>query len=250
MRGDKNVIYENSLGQRLVFDNRQLFIEYIDMIGTTGIHAAESLASADGQTSVYHQLGAKTIPCSFALKNINLDDYTKLYLESIFNPKLSGTLTVITKNDVYKIECRPQNFPTFKRDEVKFVYRFDVDFVADFPYWQKGAEIPLTLTNAETLVYSNNNIDLPMKIVFPASVSTTLFNVNGKGFTLKKHDISLIINTQNFKVTNANGQNCNQYIDAAAQLDEVYFKYGQNKIICSPFLDVRIFYYNLSLGEI
>ncbi len=134
MRGEKNVIYENSLGQRLVFDNRQLFIEYIDMIGTTGIHAAESLASADGQTSVYHQLGAKTIPCSFALKNINLDDYTKLYLESIFNPKLSGTLTVITKNDVYKIECRPQNFPTFKRDEVKFVYRFDVDFVADFRF--------------------------------------------------------------------------------------------------------------------
>ena len=249
MRGEKNVIYENSLGQRLVFDNRQLFIEYIDMIGTTGIHAAESLASADGQTSVYHQLGAKTIPCSFAIKNINLDDYTKLYLESIFNPKLSGTLTVITKNDVYKIECRPQNFPTFKRDEVKFVYRFDVDFVADFPYWQKGAEIPLTLTPAEIFVYSNNPIDLPMKIIFPAGVST-LFNVNGKGFTLKAHDIPLTVDTQNFKVTNAGGQNCNQYINATAQLDEVYFKYGQNKIICSPFLDVRIFYYNLSLGEI
>lgn len=249
MRGEKNVIYENSLGQRLVFDNRQLFIEYIDMIGTTGIHATESLAFADGQTSVYHQLSAKTIPCSFALKNINLDEYTELYLESIFNPKLSGTLTVITKNDVYKIECRPQNMPTFKRDEVKFVYRFDVDFVADFPYWQKGAEIPLTLTSAETFVYSNNPIGLPMKIVFPAGVST-LFNVNGKGFTLKAHDIPLTVDTQNFKVTNAGGQNCNQYIDATAQLDDVYFRFGQNKIICSPCSDVQIFYYNLSLGEI
>lgn len=249
MRGEKNVIYENSLGQRLVFDNRQLFIEYIDMIGTTGIHAAESLASADGQTSVYHQLGAKPIPCSFALKNINLDDYTKLYLESIFNPKLSGTLTVITKNDVYKIECRPQNFPTFKRDEVKFVYRFDVDFVADFPYWQKGTEIPLTLKSPETFVFSNNPIDLPMKIIFPKGPAT-LFNVNGKGFNLRNHTMPLTVNTQNFKVTNASGQNCNQYIDATAQLDEVYFKYGQNKIICSPFNNVQIFYYNLSLGEI
>ena len=249
MRGDKNVIYENSLGQRIVFDNKKLFIESIDMTGTTGIHAVENLAFSDGQSSVYHQLSAKTIPCSFAIKNINLDDYTKIYLESIFNPKISGTLTVITKNDVYKIECRPQNMPTFKRDEVKFVYRFDVDFVADFPYWQKGAKIPLTLTSAETFLYSNTPIDLPMKIVFPAGVST-LFNVNGKGFTLKAHDIPLTVDTQNFKVTNAGGQNCNQYIDATAQLDEVYFKYGQNKIICSPFSDVQIFYYNLSLGEI
>ena len=249
MHGDKNVIYENSLGQRIIFDNRQLFAEYIDMTGTSGIHAVENLAFSDGQSSVYHQLSAKTIPCSFALKNINLDEYTKLYLESIFNPKLSGTLTVITKNDVYKIECRPQNFPTFKRDEVKFVYRFDVDFVADFPYWQKGAEIPLTLSNAETLVYSNNNIDLPMKIIFPAGPAT-LFNVNGKGFNLRNHTMPLTVNTQNFKVTNSSGQNCNQYIDATAQLDEVYFKYGQNKIICSPFNNVQIFYYNLSLGEI
>ena len=168
---------------------------------------------------------------------------------AVFRIEPDEKLTVITKNDVYKIECRPQNFPTFKRDEVKFVYRFDVDFVADSPYWQKGAEILLTLSNAKTLVYSNNNIDLPMKIIFPAGVST-LFNVNGKGFTLKAHDIPLTVNTQNFKVTNAGGQNCNQYIDATAQLDEVYFKYGQNKIICSPFNNVQIFYYNLSFGEI
>lgn len=249
MRGEKNVIYENSLGQRISFDNKKLFIESIDMTGTTGIHAVENLAFSDGQSSVYHQLSAKTIPCSFALKNINLDEYTKLYLESIFNPKLSGTLTVITKNDVYKIECRPQNMPTFKRDEVKFVYRFDVDFVADFPYWQKGAEISLSLSAGETFVYSNNPIDLPMKIMFPAGPAT-LFNVNGKGFNLRSHNMPLIVNTQNFKVTNSSGQNCNQYIDATAQLDEVYFKYGQNKIICSPFSGVQIFYYNISLGEI
>ena len=248
MRGNKNVIYENSLGQRLFFDNKKLFIESIDMMGTSGIHAAESLASADGQTSVYHQLGAKTIPCSFALKNINLDDYTKLSIESIFSPKLSGTLTVITKNDVYKIECRPQNMPTFKRDEVKFVYRFDVDFVADFPYWQKGAEISLSLSAGETFVYSNNPIDLPMKIVFPAGPAT-LFNVNGKGFTLKPHTMPLTVDTQTFKITDNQGTNQNRYIDATAQLDEVYFRFGENKIVCSPFADVQIFYYQLSNGE-
>ena len=218
------------------------------MTSTAGVHAVQSLAFADGQATVSHQLSAKTIPCSFALKNINLDEYTKLCIESIFSPKLSGTLTVITKNNVYKIECRPQNVPSFKRDTVPFIYRFDVDFVADFPYWQKGAEISLSLSTAETIVYSNNPIDLPMKIIFPAGPAT-LFNVNGKGFNLRSHTMPLTVNTQNFKVTNSSGQNKNQYVDATAQLDEVYFKYGQNKIICSPFSGVQIFYYNLSLGE-
>ena len=248
MRGEKNVIYENALGQRLVFDNKLLFIESLDMTGNSGIHAVENLAFADGQTSVYHQLAAKTIPCSFALKNINLDTYTKLYLESIFNPKLSGTLTVITKKDIYRIECRPQNVPSFKRDGRR-VYRFDVDFVADFPYWQKGAEIPLTLSAYETFVYSNNPIDLTMKIVFPAGEATP-FGVNGKGFTLKSYDFQITVNTQNFRVTNASGQNCNQYIDAAASLDNVYFRFGKNRIFCPVYSNVQIFYYDLSLGEI
>ena len=248
MRGEKNVIYENSLGQRLVFDNKKLFIESIDMTGNSGIHAVENLAFADGQSSVYHQLAAKTIPCSFALKNVKLDTYTKLYLESIFNPKISGVLTVITKKDIYRIECRPQNVPSFKRDG-KIVYRFDVDFVADFPYWQKGAEIPLTLSANETFVYSNNPIDLPMKIVFPAGEATP-FGVNGKGFTLKSHDFQITVNTQNFRVTNASDQNCNQYINAAAPLDKVYFRFGENKIFCPVYSGVQIFYYNLSFGEI
>ena len=248
MRGEKNVIYENSFGQRIEFDNKKLFIENIDMMGNTGIHATESLAFADGQTSVYHKLGAKTIPCSFALKNVDLDFYTKLYLEGIFNPNISGTLTVITKKDIYKIECRPQDVPAFKRDG-KFVYRFDVDFVADFPYWQKGAEISLTLSTAETFVYSNNPIELPMKIVFPADEATP-FGVNGKGFTLKNHDFQITVNTQNFKVTNSSGQNCNQYIDAAAPIDEMSFKFGQNRIFCPIYSGVQIFYYDLSLGEI
>lgn len=248
MRGEKNVIYENALGQRIVFDNKKLFIESIDMTGNTGIHAVESLAFADGQTSVYHQLGAKTIPCSFALKNINIDMYTKLYLESIFNPNISGTLTVITKNDIYRIDCRPQDVPTFKRDG-RLVYRFDVDFVADFPYWQKGAEIPLSLSAVETYVYSNNPIDLPMKIIFPAGEATP-FGVNGRGFTLKSHDFPITVNTQNLRVTNASGQNCNQYIDATAPLDEISFKFGKNRIFCPVYSGVQIFYYDLSLGEI
>lgn len=248
MRGDKIVIYENSFHQKAVFNQKYLFCESIDMTGLSGIHSVQNLAFADGQATVSHQLGAKNIPCSFAFKNTQNDEYTKNLLENIFIPKSLGTLTVITKDNIYSIDCYPQNVPVFKRDEVKFVYRFDVDFVADFPYWQKGAEIPLTLSNAETLVYSNNNIDLPMRIVFPSGPAT-LFNVNGKGFTLKKHTMPLTVDTQTFTVKDSQGKNQNQYIDATAELDEIFFHFGENKIICSPFTDVKILYYQLSCGE-
>lgn len=248
MNGDKIVIFENSLHQRVIFNQKYLFCESIDMTGLSGIHSVQNLAFSDGQVTVSHQLEAKTIPCSFAFKNTKNDGYTKNLLENIFIPKDNGTLTVITKDNTYSIDCYPQNVPVFKRDEVKFVYRFDVDFVADFPYWQKGAEIPLTLSNAETLVYSNNNIDLPMRIVFPSGPAT-LFNVNGKGFILKKHTMPLTVDTQTFTVKDSQGKNRNQYIDATAELDEIFFHFGENKIICSPFTDVKILYYQLSCGE-
>ena len=249
MRGDKIVIYENSLGQRIVFDSRQLFAEYIDMTGTSGIHSVQNLAFADGQATVSHQLGAKNIPCSFAFKNTQNDEYTKNLLENIFIPKSLGTLTVITKDNIYSIDCYPQNVPVFKRDEVKFVYRFDVDFVSDNSLWRKGNEISVTLNSAETVILSDNPHDLPMKILFPSSNTATLFNVNGKGFILKSHTMPFTVDTQTFTVKDTQGKNQTQYIDATAELDEIFFHFGENKIICSPFTDVKILYYQLSCGE-
>ena len=249
MRGDKTVIYENSLHQKAIFNQKYLFCESIDMTGTTGVHFTEQPALADGQAIVFSKLSAKTVPCSFAFKNTQNDGLTKTMLENIFNPKCSGTLTVITKNHTYKLGVRPQNQPTFKRDMVKFIYRFDGDFVSESSLWKMDSEITVTLTASETTLLSENPHDLPIKIVFPNCNSSTLFNVNGKGFILKPHTMPLTVDTQNFSVRDVNGANQNQYIDATAQLDEVYFRFGENKIICSPFADVRIFYYQLSNGE-
>lgn len=249
MRGDKIVIYENCLHQRAVFDQKYLFCESIDMTGTAGVHFTEQPALADGQAIVFSKLSAKTVPCSFAFKNTKDDSFTKTMLENIFNPKCSGTLTVITKNHTYELSVRPQNQPTFKRDMVKFVYRFDVDFVSESSLWKMDSEITVPLTAAETTLLSENPHDLPIKIVFPNCNSSTLFNVNGKGFTLKPHTMPLTVDTQTFKTTDNQGTNQNRYIDATAQLDEVYIRFGENKIICSPFADVQIFYYQLSNGE-
>ncbi len=247
MRGDKNVIYRNSVGQEVVFNNFSLFVESIDMTGTSGIFTSEQLAFADGQQTISVKLAPKTIPCSFAFWSSRSDDYTQKTLERIFSPSFSGILKMITKNANYKIACRPQNVPSFKRDG-KFIWRFDVDFVADFPYWQKGAEISVTLKSPTTYLLSDNPIHLPMKIRFPSGAATP-FNVNGTGFTLKSHDFPIIVNTQNFRITDERGRNCNQYIDSSAEVGEIFFKYGENKIFCPVFDGVQIFYYQLSHGE-
>ena len=140
MRGKKNMIFRNALGQEVVFDNRTLFLESIDMIGAPGIHAAESLAGADGQQTICHQLGPKTIPCGLALKAVGDVEWLKNRLSEVFFPGHgnAGTMTVVTQYGRYEIECYPANVPSFTMAENDGAYRFNVDFVADYPYWRKG----------------------------------------------------------------------------------------------------------------
>lgn len=244
MRGDKIAVYENALHQKIVFDNKFLFLESIDMTGTAGVHTAESLAFADGQVTISRQLAAKTIPCSFAFKNVKDDFYTKRRLEQIFNPKISGTLTVYTQKNKYQIDVYPQNVPTFQRDKVKYVYRFDVDFVADYPYWRVGDEQEIIGNSFK----SANPLDIPLKIYYPADESTIYVTVNSKGFYLSARNFPVWVNTQNYTVTDENGNNCSQYISASHDIDEIFLKYGSNSIGRSN-RNVRIFYQNLSLGE-
>lgn len=175
MFGDKVVIWENDIGQSVTFDNEgTLFVESIDMTGTAGIHTVESLAMADGQVSVAHHLSAKTIPCSFAWYGEDDDGTIKRRLAQIFSPLHSGTLTVLTSHSgysasaQYQIGCRPQNVPTFKRDTNLNVWRFDVDFVADFPYWRHGAEQVVTLNSSNVVVTSSCPFDIPPVIYIPA----------------------------------------------------------------------------------
>ena len=259
--GSKNVIWKNALGQSIGFDNRYLFIEYIDMTGITGVHTVESLAFADGQRTIRHQLGAKVIPCSFAFRNVTDDDYMKKYLTRMFCPLLSGTLTVYTRTNEYQIKCYPLNEPTFQRDKVPYVWRFDVDFAADLPYWKAGtkkvkavADIPFKDYNR--ILYSGCPFDIAPEILLPASDTTVLFQLypqgsTSKSFTIKPHDYPVRVITQSFDVVNdLTKEDCSQLIDATAELDEICIRYGNNIVSVSPDNGVTLEYYNLSMGEV
>lgn len=263
MTGYKNVVWTDELGQTIRFDNRRFFIEEIDMTGTPGIHTVESLAGADGQQTVRHQLGAKTIPCSFAVKDVEDDAYLQRYIAQLFVPKRPGTLKVYTREETYAIDCYPLNAPVFKRDQgVPYVWRFSVDFVADYPYWRRGAE-PVTRlysslpgSGSSRTLTSRCPFDIPPDIYIPASSGAVLVQLYlrgapSQGFRLLARSFPVLVRCKDFKVLNADtGEDCSQYLDVTAELDSIRIRYGVNNVVISPDNGASLSYYELSMGEV
>lgn len=260
MTGNKTAVWRNALGQEIVFDNRTFFLESIDMTGTSGIHTVESLAMTDGQVTLGHHLGAKTIPCSFAWKDVRDDRWMQEHLPALFNPLIGGTLTVRTREETYSIDCYPTDVPVFKREAVPYVRRWTVDFVADTPYWRKGTKrnvllSDLPLENGKRLLMSRCPFEIAPDIYLPASGDLWLA-INGKGFSVSDHEEPIIIKTGTLEVAAAdNGQDCSYLIDAQYDIDRLRISYGKNAIICwllsggSPN-GVSLSYYHLSMGEV
>ena len=268
MKGNKILIYKPAAGMEFIADNRGIYLENIDMTGLSGIHTVQSLAFSNGQHTVRSQLGAKTIPCSFAFWDKNDDFYLRETLAGIFSPLQSGTLRVITRTAEYEIECRPQNVPVFNRDSgVPEIWRFDVDFVSDDPLWKKGPELRLTLANGGTgtLVSNPTPFDLPIVIHKPAHFGSTPFaigTVSGGVYTLRSSltipytvENELFIYTDSLRIVNGQGEDQSRRMDPSALYSSFYLSPGLNRIVVSTsaaeidkHLDIR--YRHLSAGEV
>lgn len=252
------MIYRNALGQELVFDNRVLFLESIDMIGTAGVHITESLVDADGQRTIAHQLGPKTIPCSLAIKDVGDVEWLKNRLTEVLFPKLTGTMTVITMYGRYEIDCYPLNVPSFRMAENDGAWRFDVDFMADDPYWRKGGEHVRTLTGPtyETLMSSCPFVIYPV-IEFPAADSSRVIafknSLGENTIHIVEHDFPIRLTTKPFSMLNMNTDtSCTNYLTTSQQVGNLVIRYGENKIhgVTGYITDIVIRYYELSMGEI
>ena len=264
MRGKKNMIFRNALGQEVVFDNRTLFLESIDMIGAPGIHAAESLAGADGQQTICHQIGPKTIPCGLALKAVGDVEWLKNRLSEVFFPGHSnaGTMTVVTQYGRYEIECYPANVPSFTMAENDGAYRFNVDFVADYPYWRKGAKQSRTFTSDHSQNVFTVNSRCPYaicpEIYLPATERDTQISIQASGvssaptLSFLAHDFPIVLSTRRFDMRNVNtGELCTNYLNPNVTVDDLRIKYGVNTIrMLSGVQDgIVVSWYELSMGE-
>lgn len=257
MRGKKNMIYRNALGQKVVFDNHVLYLEAIDMIGTPGVHTIESLAGADGQRTVSHQLGAKPIPCSFALKDVGDVEWIKRRLTEVFFPKLNGTMTVQTLFGTYKINCYPANVPSFRMAENDGVWRFDVDFIADYPYWKKDKERSLTFPDASThsLTYKSScPFEICPEVYFPPySNGYTVLSINNRTIAVVAHDFPIRLTTERFGMINTQtGESCTNYLSPSEDIGNLRIRYGTNTIqlVSGVPAGITLRFCELSMGEI
>lgn len=256
MRGKKNMRFRNALGQEIFFDNRTLFLESIDMLGTPGIHTIESLAGADGQRTVSHQLGAKTIPCGLAIKDVGDVEWIKRRLTEVFFPKLNGTMTVQTLSNTYQINCYPINVPSFRMAENDGVWRFDVDFVADYPYWKKGKKRPLTFPdNSTVLTYKSScPFEICPEVYFPAYITgSTVLSVNGKAIAVDAHDFPIKLTTERFGMINTQtGESCTNYLSPSEDIGNLRIRYGTNTIqlVSGVPAGITLRFCELSMGEI
>lgn len=170
----KKVIYKNELGMELSADNRTVFCESIDAAGVAGSFITEAPAFAPGQITIDSQIAARVIPCSFAFRDTEAGELQRMELAEIFSPLLSGTLTVWGEENVYTIECRPQAVPSFKRDQsVPYIWRFDVDFVADYPFWKYGSEHSFSAEGSGDYVFAaRSKLTLPLPVQIEISDMT------------------------------------------------------------------------------
>lgn len=256
--GIKKIRYTNSLGVSIDFDNKKLFCENMDLTGMPGTFSVDAFAYTNGQITTSRSIGGRTIPCSFALVDRNDDESLRNKLAAAFSPLLTGTLRIQTGNDmhgnVYEIDVYSSAVPVFKRDSgVWYVWRWDVNFVADYPFFRKHRPNIVRLSERETVVASYSTIDVPIKITFPQTAQFR--NVTtGTGFNVRAaegHPFPITVDTAAFTITDSNGDDAGSAVSISDDISRVLLIPGNNTIQCdwNDHTDpVVLEYPELSLG--
>lgn len=287
----QKVIYTNSRGQSITLGNSSPFVlEKIEGAeGTKTTLLTTKAPGQDGKSLHGTLLEERTINltcgiCGTSLKDI---DIKKKQICSIFNPKLSGSLTYINNDSTYTIDCVVEDSPTFK-DRVATIQEFLVQLFCPSPFWEDLEESKEEIANwigdfefdleipdegiemehrESSLIVNVNNtgdVECGMRIEFTALatvVNPSLFDVYTRKYIKVKRTLSagdkLVINTsfanKRVELVKSNGiiQNVFNWIDL--QSDFIQLAVGDNLLRYDAEqgidnLDVSIYHRPLYLG--
>lgn len=131
----KKFTYTNENGESITFDNTigsQYFIEkLVANVGKTSQKV--TLIGQDGQKTTNVVLNPRTIYCDFIFQFVgSYEKYEEdwININSIFNPKLKGTIRYENHTGAYLIEASPLETPILDNQ------KFSMQFEADDPYWR------------------------------------------------------------------------------------------------------------------
>lgn len=251
----KTVIFKAENGISMTFGYKKpLLLEYIDAASLQGIFATNSLLGAVGQVTSSATVGARTVVCRFAVCITNKDkrNYELNRAISLFNPLNKGTLTIYSGLKSYEIKCRPSAVPEFKRDShISHLYRFDMDFVCDYPYFRQCGKIAVPLTIGENIVRSVSEIDTPVEIYIPDcsnGAEIVLSNTDVKTLTILSYSGGLTVSTNDFTAVSASGGDLSYKIDLSSDIEDFKLKYGKNVLTLSAADNAVLRYYRLYSG--
>lgn len=134
----QKAIYTNSRGQSIEFKNCAPFV-LTKIDGTGGVKTTLLTTKAPGQDGKSHHgtlLEERPLNLEGAVVGTSVEDTfaKRQQLCSIFNPKLSGTLTYINDAGTHTIECTVEDTPTFK-DKVSIIQQFLIQLYCPNPFW-------------------------------------------------------------------------------------------------------------------
>lgn len=244
----QKVKFKNCYGEEIVFKKHYpLYFEAINTFGISGRFAVQELAFCDGQQTINYSASGKTILAKFAYWDKENDIFMRKKLERVFTPLRPGTLTVYDDWDKYEITVYPSGVPDFSEPGRK-VYKWDVNFVADDPYWKrmppkKENLKPVLLDDYDppaygcekTFRYCGSAPSAPI-ITFPPiggeSAKISIYITNSRGELLKLNittfDKPVTVDCHNMSVTDSSGDDCSHYLDANANIDTPYLTPGEN----------------------
>lgn len=252
----KSVTYKAENGLEVTFDCcSDLLCEYLDTTSLQGVFATSTLLGSDGQVTTSALIGAKTVVGQFAVDIIDEDRRQKTldYIKKVFNPKNKknkGKLIVRSKND-YEIECRPSAVPQFKRDRnVSYIYRFDVDFVCDYPYFKQCGVITKPLVNGDNVIFSASEIDTPVEIYISDCTGGAIINLENANIEMLSCD-NATVSTKTFTATDDSGNDVTNKINVSSNIEDFKLHYGKNNIFLAVNSGGAVLrYYYLTTGVI
>ncbi|MDD6488967.1 MAG: hypothetical protein PUG48_04020 [Clostridia bacterium] len=256
----KTVTFKAKNGISMTFGYKKpLLVEYIDAASLQGVFATNSLLGSVGQVTSSATVGARTVVCRFAVcitdkdkRNSVLDKAT-----SLFNPLNNGVLTIHSGFKQCEIECHSSAVPEIKRDTtISHLYRFEVDFVCDYPYFRQRGQFTVPLVSGINTVRSMSEIDTPVEIYIPdcsngakimlSNTATTSI----KTLTILSYNGGLTVSTKDFTAVSASGGDLSYKIDVSSNIEDFYLKYGVNKLLLSLADSAVLKYYRLYSGVV
>lgn len=252
----QKVIYTNSRGQSIELKNSAPFLlEKIDGIdGTKTTLLTTKAPGQDGKSYHGTLLEERTLNMTCAICGASLADMNtkKQQVCTIFNPKLSGTLTYVNTSGTHSIDCIVQDSPTFK-DKVATIQEFLIQLYCPNPFWEDlqeskeeianwigdfefdleiledGIEMEHRESSLIVNIFNKGDVECGMRIEFTALatvVNPSLFDVYTRKFIKVKRTLQagdkLVINTRfankRVELIKSNGitQNVFNWIDLAS----------------------------------